>query len=252
MEREYTCPFQVGYRDPVRMGWGAMRYRSAELERKPVTQTGESQAICSVTDAMGCVVSTTVYWQDHFPMPPQITLTYDCSSGGVLRWTGMYSTGISTAEYSPCPGPFYYNLHNTTTGASWDDYMSADWVQKSPTVWRYADSLSAGYYSVDIFPSAGYTCNAMGQIQCYPPSTFFVPADPGDCGVNFNLRAGLSGALPSGTLMGDQLRTSGLIPLLNPTRHRATTMSVQPQEHRSHLHCSRSLGSRCRRRLGDR
>ncbi|MFN6116815.1 MAG: hypothetical protein ACK46C_13160, partial [Flavobacteriales bacterium] len=61
----------------------------------------------------------------------------------------------------------------------------------------------------------GLTCNGI-QVECYRPTSILVPGTLGDCGVNFNLRAALAGALPSGTWMIDQLRAATLVPTTEP------------------------------------
>jgi hypothetical protein len=56
-----------------------------------------------------------------------------------------------------------------------------------------------------------------GVLWCWVPTSFTV-SNPysGDCGVNFHLRAALDGALPSGTLMSDALRSANLVPTAQP------------------------------------
>ncbi len=178
------------------------------------------QATLTVTDAMGCVASSFTQWVDHIPMPPQVAFTMDCTVGPTLRWSGMYSTGATTAQFSACPGPFAYNLHNTTTGAIWNGNVSTDWIPEPPSAWHFGQSLPSGNYIVYIFPISslpGLACNAGPQIECYAQTAnVTVPSNASDCGTNFNLRAALAGPLPSGTLMSDQLRTAGLIPITEP------------------------------------
>ncbi len=179
----------------------------------------DTQATVTVTDAMGCTDNATVGWMNHVPFQPEFSLTLSCTLGGTLRWTGMNFTGWTSPQATYCPGPFTYCLHNLTTGTTWNGAVSSDWVQESPSSWRFNQGLPGGDYAVDIFPtnvSPGPSCNTGIQIDCYFPSYFTVPISPGDCGINFQLRAALSGALPGGTFMSDQLRTSGLIPATEP------------------------------------
>lgn len=178
-----------------------------------------SQATLTVTDAMGCTANSSAQWVNHVPMPPQVSYTVDCTVGPTLRWSGKYYTGISTAEFSGCSGPFAYNIANTTTGATWSGDIVADWIAEPLSAWHFGLPLTPGNYLVDIFPInalPGLSCNAGALIECYVPSPIALPGNSSDCGINFNLRAALSGPLPSGTLMGDQLRVAGLIPTTEP------------------------------------
>lgn len=178
-------------------------------------QAGVNQATVTVTDAMGCFASTVVAWADHIPMPPEVIVVNDCTVGITLTWTGKYSTGISTSQYSACSGPWTYNISGTN--GTWNGFVANDWTPGPGTNWRFNTALPSGSYLVDIFPtsSVGLTCNGL-QVECYQPTSVLVPGTLGDCGVNFNLRAALGGALPSGTWMNDQLRAASLIPVTEP------------------------------------
>ena len=179
-------------------------------------QAGVNQVTVTVTDAMGCVASTFVSWADHIPMPPQLHVVNDCTVGITLRWTGKYSTGISTAQYSACPGPWTYNIVHAGTNTTWNGPVSDDWTIGPGTNWLFNEPLPTGICVVDIFPTnAGTTCNGI-QVECYRPTVISVPGTLGDCGVNFNLRTALAGALPAGTFMTDQLRVAGLVPTVEP------------------------------------
>lgn len=179
-------------------------------------QAGVNQATATVTDAMGCIASTVVFWTDHIPMPPELSVVNDCAVGITLRWTGKYSTGISTSQYSACSGPWTYNIVNTGTMVTWNGSLANDWTPGPGTNWRFNTALPPGNYAVDIFPSGSMgTCNGI-QVECYVPTSILVPGTLGDCGVNFNLRAALAGALPSGTWMTDQLRAAALLPTIEP------------------------------------
>jgi hypothetical protein len=178
-----------------------------------------SQATLSVTDAMGCTANSSAQWVNHVPMPPQVSYTVDCTVGPTLRWSGKYYTGISTVEFSGCSGPFAYNIANTTTGATWSGDIAADWIAEPFSAWHFGLPLTPGNYFVDIFPInalPGLSCNAGALIECYVPSPIALSGNSSDCGINFNLRAALSGPLPSGTLMSDQLRAAGLVPVTEP------------------------------------
>ncbi len=157
---------------------------------------------------------------------PQITFQADCAVGGTLRWTGQFMYGISAIP-SPCGGPYLYSLGNGVANAYGS--VAADWVQESPTSWRYNAPLPAGFSYIFIYPASAQTppaspacdqwsnyCVASCMSVCYADAQFTVPTSPGDCGVNVNVRAWLDGALPSGTLMNDGLRTAGLVPTTEP------------------------------------
>ena len=157
---------------------------------------------------------------------PQITFQADCSVGGTLRWTGQFMYGLQAIP-SPCGGPFVYSLGNGVTSSY--GTVAADWVQESPTSWRYNAPLPAGFSYVFIYPANAQTppaspacdlnwgmCIASCMSVCYADAQFSVPTSPGDCGVNVNVRAWLDGVLPSGTLMNDGLRTTGLLPSTEP------------------------------------
>ncbi|HRH70517.1 MAG TPA: hypothetical protein PLB89_13495 [Flavobacteriales bacterium] len=180
-------------------------------------QPGVNQATVLVVDAVGCTASTVVSWADHIPMPPEISVVNDCAVGITLGWTGKYSTGISTSQYSACPGPWTYNIFNTGTMVTWNGSVASDWTPGPGTHWRFNTALPPGNYVVDIFPTAnlGLTCNGI-QVECFRPTSVLIPGAMGDCGVNFNLRAALAGALPSGTWMTDQLRAGALVPTVEP------------------------------------
>jgi hypothetical protein len=186
-------------------GWGGALF----------AQAGVNQATVTVTDAVGCVASTVVFWADHIPMPPEVTVVNDCTVGITLTWTGKYSTGVSTSQYSACSGPWTYNISGTN--GTWNGSVANDWTPGPGTNWRFNTALPSGNYAVDIFPtsSVGLTCNGI-QVECYRPTSILVPGTLGDCGVNFNLRAALAGALPSGTWMIDQLRAAALVPTTEP------------------------------------
>ena len=75
------------------------------------------------------------------------------------------------------------------------------------------NNLTAGNYQLTLTDN-----NAAGGFL-YCPSTYqraFVVPGSGDCGVNVALKACLQGALPSGTVMTDALRTANVIPTTEP------------------------------------
>jgi hypothetical protein len=73
----------------------------------------------------------------------------------------------------------------------------------------------------DLIPGSytmSFSDNSSTDLEVYCPtfSTTFTVPNAGDCDVNVALRAGLQGALPSGTVMTDALRTAGLVPTTEP------------------------------------
>lgn len=169
----------------------------------------------TITDALGCEATSYTSWVNHYPVSPQITFTEDCVVGGILRWTGKYDTGGS-AEYFGCTSTASYSIYNLTTSTLVQSgAITTDWVQLSGTNWQYPSALPTGSYFLDIGPISGQ-CNTGGQVICFGPAQFIVPANPSNCGTNLQLRASLTGAYQSGPLMGDQLRSSNLVPTIEP------------------------------------
>lgn len=169
----------------------------------------------TITDALGCEATSYTSWVNHYPVSPDITFSADCIVGGILRWTGKYYTGGSV-EYFGCTSTGSYSIYNITTSTLvGSGAVATDWVQLSGTNWQYPGTLPAGSYFVDIGPASGQ-CNNFGQVICFGPAQFIVPTNPGNCTSNLQLRAALAGALPSGALMTDHLRSAGLLPLIEP------------------------------------
>jgi len=176
---------------------------------------GTQQATITVTDAMGCVASAPVLWTDHVAMVPDVSFTLDCNVGSTLRWSGMYNPAPFSMP-SGCAGPFHYQLMHIPSGQVWNGSVAADWIAESPSGWHFGQALPAGNYVVDIFRQGGLSCFTGIQMECFLPASVSIPGTAGDCGINFRLRAALAGPLPSGTLMGDQLRSAGLVPVIEP------------------------------------
>lgn len=212
-----TAPFTVSF--AISSGLWAQEgandnFWSSEMALLP---PGTQQATIAVIDAMGCQASTEVSWIDHIPMLPDISFTHDCTVGPTLRWSGSFNPPPFSLP-SQCPGPFNFNyqMMHLPTGQIWNGSIAADWIAESPSGWHFDQALPAGNYVVDIFRGAALSCSSPFNVECFFPVSALVPSNAGDCGVQFNLRAALAGALPSGTLMGDQLRAAGLIPTTEP------------------------------------
>ncbi|MBK9760412.1 MAG: hypothetical protein IPO90_10690 [Flavobacteriales bacterium] len=166
------------------------------------------------------------------PIVAQVSGEFDCAYGGTVRWNGLFFTG-GFAITSPCGGAMNYSLLSfSDPGYNSSGLVTEDWVQESMTSWRYLTSLPAGGYSLAIWPSNTVPMPQVPQCSqslgicvtacptggvCYAPAgSLIIPSDPGNCGVNVQVRAWLDGALPSGTLMNDGLRAAGLIPFAEP------------------------------------
>ena len=148
---------------------------------------------------LGCCLSFTSRAQCVFRNAFQSTLA-DCSVG--MTWLELQTIGWPPTE-------------------QWT--FSVDFVPIQPFLshwtqiggkWRYAVPLNAGVHTLDL---PGYT-DQLGTEYCW--DTYVFPTDlsvtPGDCGINLRIRAALDGALPSGALMTDGLRSAGLLPLAQP------------------------------------
>ena len=216
-----TPPFTLNYTTPGGY-WGGTVTSGTFWSVSEQLPPGTHQATFTVTDAMGCVATSSFAWTDHYVVHPQVAPTVDRIVGVTLRWSGMFWISPYQAQPSACSGPFNYQLTNINTSQIWNGTVASDWIAEPNSAWHFGQPLPAGDYFVDIFPanaisSSGYfMCNGFMQNECLAPSSVTVGAGAYNCGTNFTMRAALAGALPSGTLMGDQLRTAGLVPTTEP------------------------------------
>ncbi len=171
---------------------------------------GAGNASVTVTDSQGCQANGSTNYTPHFYLEPNLTTTSTCTTGTIVRWNGQY---LSPGPYSTgCPATIYYALNNGQI----NNVFPNGWTQESPTTWRYDQPLPQGTNSMWVV-TGGVERTCGFSKECYfPRQSLTAITDPGDCGTNFRLRAGLDGALPSGTLMNDALRVSGLLPLTEP------------------------------------
>ena len=151
----------------------------------------------TVTDANNCSVVAFATWAP-FTWPIEgVTTEVQCA-------TGAYQLVVDfQGGPRPCTidgGPLIQPDGNWT-------FLTA------PERHRYNGALSPGPHTI-AFPDWVFA----GLTYCATSYNFTVPApiSAGDCGVNLRVRAALGGAMSSGALMNDALRTSGLVPLTEP------------------------------------
>ncbi len=157
-----------------------------------------------ITDSQGCQANGSTTWTPQKNMDPTLSTTYSCSTGAIVRWNGQFG------YQSGCPGTTYSALNNGPMVA-----FPTNWTQESPTQWRLNQPLPQG--SSTLMIAIGATermCD--GVRECYRGASLNASTDPGDCGVNFRLRASLDGAFRGNYFMGDELRSAGLVPLVEP------------------------------------
>ncbi|MBK9147314.1 MAG: hypothetical protein IPM12_05760 [Flavobacteriales bacterium] len=161
------------------------------------------RARATVTDAVNCVATWTESFGTYVHFSPVPSVSIDCVAG-------TSSISINTQL---CPNGNLFSLD----GGPLQNFLSY-WSSTSPGTYRYNGVLSPGTHSLvmsDTFCSSA----PASPTYCYEPTSisFALPAiSAGDCGVNFRVRAGLDGALPTGTIMNDALRTAGLLPATEP------------------------------------
>ena len=167
-----------------------------------------------VTDAVACVANAAESGEPYVlntPFSPLLLSTLmDCSTG--QSWITLWN--VSTV----CPqAPM-----SSIDGGTWQSFFS---------LWTSA-GVSSGYRTISTYPPGSHTVIIDAHRSCswQPPmgatlheswanmGSITVPGviTPGDCGVNLGLRAALQGALPSGTLMHDSLRSKNLVPPTEP------------------------------------
>ncbi|MBP7513930.1 MAG: hypothetical protein KA791_05255 [Flavobacteriales bacterium] len=150
------------------------------------------QGRVTVTDALGCVAtdSTELFTPVGYRVISLVGRTPDCESG--LNYA-VFDIGDNNS-----PSQNTYRLDNGPV--------------LPLTSWSFL--VSPGTHTLE-FPGYDWW---FPYTYCTESITFIdVPIiDAGDCGVNLRMRAALDGALPSGTLMADGLRSAGLIPMAQP------------------------------------
>lgn len=166
----------------------------------------------TITDAMNCTAQavSTMLASDY----PEATFvrTQDCSTGSTtwdLNPTTAWQIWGTPQSFSVDNGP------QQPFAGSWT------WMGSG---WRNTTLPTTGTHTVHI---SGFP----GTYASFCPTSYSytaVPITPGDCGVNILLRAALDGALPTGTLMTDGLRSANLIPLNQPYTALGYTFTGSP------------------------
>lgn len=154
----------------------------------------------TVTDVASCTATdlSDYYWSVENGWLNTPSSQLDCTNG-VSRAVVVLLGSSTPPTYTISPG---------TTGS-----FLADWTSLGSNSWRLNTPLTNGSYLIS-FPQ--YMETNVG-INCADAEFVTINnVTPGDCGVNFRLRAALDGALPSGTTMTDGLRNANLIPAIEP------------------------------------
>jgi hypothetical protein len=162
------------------------------------------RARVTVTDATACIATWTESFGPYVHFLPGTTIAIDCT-------LGVASLDVTTQL---CAGA----SHQFSIDGNPPQAFASNWVASGPSTYRYSGTLSPGPHFLVMLDTP---CLGLpgGPVFCYEPVSidFTIPAiSPGDCGVNFQMRAGLDGALPGGTLMNDGLRTAGVLPSSEP------------------------------------
>ncbi len=152
----------------------------------------------TVTDANNCVATTMVNMTPRV-YPNRFLQTFlDCNTG--IPSLDLLNNGSWTAT------PTTYSID----GGAWLPFAT-DWT---PIAGGYrSSSMPAGAHTLSINE---FIAQGMNYCQTWHTYTSGLSVTPGDCGVNLRLRAALDGALTSGVIMNDGLRTANLIPLGQP------------------------------------
>lgn len=150
----------------------------------------------TVTDATNCVASmdvdhTAFTWNPHTVLPPVL----DCVSGTFRVNMNWFLTAPQTFRVDNGP------VQN----------VAGAWIA-SGSSYILNTTLSPGAHTIT-FPEHG---TSFTYCETSHSVTVPNPVPPGDCGVNLRVRTALDGALPTGTIMTDGLRTAGLVPTVEP------------------------------------
>lgn len=161
----------------------------------------------TVTDVNGCWAESNSAFVPVMVFDPigNLTSSADCGTG--LSFLEVVFAGVGGGY--PTYAPPTYTLDPLGGGN-----FATDWTLVTGSTWRYNAPAPAGTYTLQV---PGHEEGGVSHCPDVLGSTVVDPGlTPGDCGVNFNLRAALNGPLPSGTLMNDGLRTANLLPTTQP------------------------------------
>ena len=215
-----TPPYQLQFTGMNGASWTTQSFQngpfSATLPTVPAIL--EPPVALQLTDAQGCVASSSAFYNIHVAMWPEVWSENTCGGNAIeLYWSGTFNVAGAPGNASPCGFDSY--MVSGLQGFEATGNVAADWTQVTPSIWRFNTQLPLGTdYSVLIWSSGApdgcygtgnvFYCNAAGYLGAATP--------PASCVVSFRLQAALGGALPSGTLMSDGLRAANLIPLTEP------------------------------------
>lgn len=174
---------------------------SASQPMPPPEASGVAQMSVLVTDATGCTASSTANANPMVFIPTSVfSITMDCANQqAILRFDGQ------SIGYPICPIAAHPSIvDNVNTGT-----VGSSWTQESTYVWRYNTPLGSGTHTVS-FANISYTCGGAYQ-ECWDVASFVV-----NCSISFTPVVFLQGAYSGGTLMGDGLRSAGLLPNTEP------------------------------------
>ena len=200
---------------PVPAGTEVLRDVWFSLTSPPLSQS--TAWAVRLTDSQGCATgwitaphmgpNSASTWQFHdlYNAYTYSVVAADCAAG-------LYSVNIvdePTDPGSEVGVQGTYHLYRNGAQLSTGSLLS--FFQSGQTV---LSGLTGGAYR---FIASNVSGSMPGEMYCtQTDSVDFLLPNAGDCGVNFRLRAALDGALPSGTIMTDGLRTADLIPITQP------------------------------------
>lgn len=213
---------------------GVNVYRQSEQNGPYTTNVGDfintvlvPPVNLTVTDANGCTISASASFQLHVLALPTVWFERGCASAtSELYWSGTYfhwevNTGpFPDGQPDPCAGSTYtYTIVDSQTWSTVaSGSLSADWSQLPNGFWKYNIAMPHGSYYVSIHPTGNPTgCQNGAVTYCYRDKGAITNPSPTGCGQQFKLKAFLGGPLATNTtLMRDNLRVLGLVPLTEP------------------------------------
>lgn len=213
-------PYQLQFTGMNGASWTTQSFQNGPFAAVLPTTPAilEPPVALQVTDAQGCLASSSAYYVIHMAIWPEVWFERACGSNTVdLYWNGWFNIAGAPSNSSPCGYDSY--LISGLQGFEESGTVATDWTQVTPGVWRFHTPLPLGSsYSVWIWNSGAPSgCDGSGNVfNCINSGSIVVPENPTDCGVYFRIQAALGGALPSGTLMNDGLRAASLVPLTEP------------------------------------
>ena len=164
-----------------------------------IAHWGETDsARATVTDALGCVAVHKIVVARYQATNPNLQTTPDCL------------TGMANAYVNFLCVPTSYSLDGSAYTA-----LTSGWTFLGGGAYQYNGQLSGGTHVIDF---TAVPCNFGYPVTaCYTTGIASVQTvTPGDCGGNIRVKASLQGALPSGSVMTDNLRSAGLLPTTEP------------------------------------